>query len=67
MGFKDQVGFTDGVSAGLESAPTPPAVPCPECGAETKEHHPIKDDTGKVVTKQRICSNRDCREVIQLS
>lgn len=67
MAVKDEVAFVDGVQAGLETSPTAPAIPCPECGAETKPHHPILDDDGEVVEHRRICSKRDCRAVMALN
>lgn len=64
--FKDKVGFKDGVSVSLDAKVVAPVHPCPECEAETKEHHPILDDDGEVVTERRICSKLTCREVIEL-
>ena len=62
--FKDDVNFKDGVSASLESAVVPPRAPCVKCGAETKEHHPVKDDDGVVIELRRICSKANCRTIV---
>ena len=63
-GAKDNVHFQDGVQAGLETVAKPPNVPCPKCGAETKEHE-VDPDTKEV--KSRICSARKCRKVVSLN
>lgn len=55
----DRQHMTDGVSASLEWEPTPPKFPCPDCGAETREHGeaPRQDES------VRICSAAACRHV----
>jgi hypothetical protein len=67
MSFKDTVHFTDKIEAGLEKSVTPPLHPCADCGSETKEHHPVLDDDGKIVSKRRICSRPGCRKILEAS
>lgn len=65
--FLDRATMADGLSVGIESTLKPPSAPCKSCGSETKEHHPVKDNDGKVIERRRICSNRACRKVLKMS
>jgi len=70
----DRVGTEDRVGAEL-NAVAAPRFPCPVCGKETKEMHPLKvyetlGETGvqklKSITKRRVCSDRSCRHMITI-
>jgi hypothetical protein len=61
---KDNVHFQDSLKAGLDTVVAAPACPCPRCGSETKDHHPIQNEQGEVVANRRICSARACRYVM---
>lgn len=65
MGFKDNMQVTDHVSVTLETKPTNPKYPCPLCGAETKEAQPIEDKEGNIIERRRICSKKECRNIIR--
>jgi hypothetical protein len=61
----DQVTLGARVTVRLEREPTPPRFPCPDCGAETKEHlvpFALATIRAALPTKGwRICSNPACR------
>lgn len=64
MSAKDKMQMADVVSAGISREVTPPRFPCPKCGKETKEAQPVLDDDGNVIEKRRVCSSKNCREII---
>lgn len=60
--MKDLVHHAETCEAELSQKPAHARVPCPACGAETKEHHEHKLPSGKVL-RRRICSNKACRRL----
>lgn len=57
--FVDRTHMRDRITASLETEPTDPVAPCPDCGAETKPY----GEAPREEAVEHICSNRLCREV----
>lgn len=55
--FVDKTGVRDAITASLETEPTDPIYPCPDCGSETRPHGEAPRDD----STDRICSASDCR------
>lgn len=59
MGITDKPQVVDSVLATIETEPTDPIFPCPECGSETKSYGEAERES----SGQRICSSAVCRKV----
>lgn len=59
MSANDRAQVSDAISVSLEAVPVAPVYPCPNCGAESREHGeaPRHDES------QRICSSAPCRKI----
>ena len=58
-GITDKPQIVDSVLATIETEPTDPIFPCPECGSETKLHGEATIEK----SEQRICSSALCRKI----